>query len=194
LFFAEESKRVELAEHDLTGVTDIVTFAETLRTSIDTDITFILSQDEHEVARMQANQLLSLAAPLDGIYKVFADLYGSAKFSPLLGRDPQMITGKLQLTGDYVSRAFRCGSDRRIMVTIDAITPGTSSIDVYVLTAEETWTLAELDEADPIGDQWHRQFYYVPCNLAETKIKIVLAGDAAARPRVKNIRGVVLSV
>jgi hypothetical protein len=105
-----------------------------------------------------------------------------------------MIIGKLQLTGDYISRAFRCGDQRKIMVTIDAITPGTSSIDVYVLTGEGIWTLAELDYADPIGDQWYRQFYYVPCNLAETKIKLVLTGDAASRPRVKNIRGVVLSV
>jgi hypothetical protein len=175
-------------------VTDIIIFAETLRTSEDTDVTFVLSQGGNEVARMQANQIMPFASPFEGVYQISADLFGSRYYSPLFGYDPQMLTGKLHLTGDYVSRAFRCGSDRKIMVTIDAITPGTSSIDVYVLTAEDTWTLATLDEADPIGDQWHRQFYYVPCDLSETKIKIVLAGDAASRPRVKNIRGVVLSV
>jgi hypothetical protein len=79
------------------------------------------------------------------------------------------------------------------MITIDAITPGTSSVDVYLLTGDDVWTQAVLDEADPIGDQWFRQFYYVPCNRSETQIKIVMYGDAASRPRVANIRGVVLS-
>ncbi len=193
VFESDAAKRVEIGEYDLTDVTDLLPMAELARTSAATDATFVLEKGGTEVLRVQAWQHLLLSAPLDGLYKVFLELFGNRHFSPIFGRDPQLVTGKVQTTGDYVSRAFKCGTGKRVMVTVDAITPGTSTIDVYVLTADGVWTKADLDEADPLGDNWSRQFYYVPCDRAETKIKIVLTGDAASRPRVKDIRGVILS-
>jgi hypothetical protein len=193
VFDVAAPKAVELASHDLTGITDVMFLAEIDHSSADTDVTFILSKDGSEVIRMQPYQAISFAAPLEGVHAVSAELSGSSLFSPILGPDPQLLTGVLQTTGDYVSRSFKCGTDKRVMVTIDAISPGTSSIDVSVLTGADAWTLAELDDYEELGDGWRRRFYYVPCELTETKIKIELTGDAASRPMVMNIRGVVLN-
>lgn len=193
LFDATEAKKVPLGEYDLTGVTDVLTLAGVQRTSADTDVTFVLTKDDVEVARMQAGQILSFDAPLSGAHLMRAELFGNRYFSPILGRDPQLVTGKIRTTGDYVGRMFRFRPAKKIMVTLEALTPGTSTVEVYVQVAG-SWVQATLEENEPVGNGWFRQHYFVTANLTETKIRIDLAGDAASRPRVREISGVALSV
>lgn len=193
VFQADAPREVELAEMDLTGVTDVLPVAEIQRTSSNTDVTFVLKKDDVEVTRMQAGQVLSFDAPLEGTHKVVAELFGDRLFSPIMGRDPQIVTGKIGTTGDYVSRAFKCGTGKRIMVTTEENIPSGATVEVFVQTAPDVWTKGEVSEEEPIGSGWHRRHRFVPCGEAVTKIKIVLTGDAAARPKVRNISGVVLS-
>jgi hypothetical protein len=193
VFHAASPASVELATIDLTGVTDVIPLAEVQRTSPTTDVTFVLSKDGMEIARMQTGQPLSFAAPLEGTYVVQARLFGESRFSPILGRDPQIVTGKLQSTGDYVSRAFRCGTGKKVMVTTEEYVPTGATVSVAVQTAPDTWTSAVVSEEEQIGSGWVRRQRFVPCGAATTKIKIDLSGTPAARPLVRNISGVILN-
>ncbi len=193
VFEADRVRTVDLAEMDMTGVTDLMPLAEVVRTGIDTDVTFVIFKEDTEIARVQAGQALAFDVPLEGMYSVKAELFGSTKYSPILGRDPQMVTGTIGRTGDYVSRAFRCGVGKRVMVTTEELVPSGASVEVYVQTAPGVWTKGEVDEEDPIGSGWIRRHRFVPCDTSITKIKIVVAGSAAARPKVRAISGVILS-
>lgn len=191
--FKAEVKKVELGTIDLTGVTDLLPLAEVQRTGSTTDVTFVVSKGGAEVARMQAGQALPFEAALEGEHEVRAELFGDEKCSPILGRDPQLVTGKIGTTGDYISRAFKCGAGKKIMVTTEEFVPSGATVEVFVQTATDVWTKGDVSEEEPVGSGWHRRHRFVPCGAAVTKIKIVLTGSAAARPRVREISGVVLS-
>jgi len=198
--FTENTKIVNLGSYDLTGITDIMPLAEVESTNSDTYVTFILKQNDTETARMQAWQHIAFNTVLSGEYTLLAELSGSSKFSPVLGRCPQIITGSLGITGDYVSRAFSCGQNKKIMITTTEYSPHGSAIEVFVQTDELTgghtdnvWTLAnEISENTELGNGWIRRTRFVSCNIAAARLKIVLHGSASARPLVQSISAVVL--
>ena len=191
--FKNKKETFSLERIDLSGVTDLLPLAEVQCTSPATDVTFVIHRDGKEFARMQAGQPLSFDTPLEGVHEVIADMFGDGKFSPILGRDPQIITGKIRAFGDYVSRAFRCGPGKKIMVTTEEFVPSEASVKVYVQTGFDVWTLGEVSEEDLIGSGWVRRHRFVSCDVATTKIKIELTGTSAARPLVRKISGVVLN-
>ena len=190
--FTGNSKILDLGTFDLTGVTDIMPLAEVETTSSDTYVTFILKQNNTEVARMQAWQVISFDTALNGVYELKAELSGSAKYSPVLGRYPQLLTSKLKLTGDYVSRAFTCGQNKRVMISTDEYAPHGSSIDIYIQTGENTYAKVDVSESAEIGSGWIQRKRFVNCNLGTTRLKIELRGSAEARPLVQSISAVVL--
>ena len=79
------------------------------------------------------------------------------------------------------------------MVTTEESVPSGATVEVFVQTATDVWTKGDVSEEEPVGSGWHRRHRFVPCGAAVTKIKIVLTGSAAARPKVREISGVVLS-
>jgi len=190
--FHEHRQAVELGTLDLTGMTDILAMAEVETTSAATGVTFVLRKEGAEVARMQAWQGMSFAEPLDGAHTLEAELFGDAKYSPILGRDPQVMLGKVGTFGDYVSRAFKCGAGKRVMVTTSDYAPVGATVKVYVETASGVWTEAAASTSEPIGDGWYRDVRFVPCDLAQTRLKIELTGGPGARPMVTDISAVVL--
>ncbi len=167
--------------------------AEVQRTGADTDATFILKKGSVEVARMQAWQNISFSEALDGTYSLSVELFGDAKYSPLLGRMPQILKAKIASTGDYVSRAFTCGMGKQVMITTEELTPTGSSVHVFIETAANVWTQAEDSESEQIGDGWVRYKRFIPCNMAATRLKIVLNGSSSARPLIQNISAVILN-
>ena len=191
--FRNSRKTVSFGKVNLNGVTDIMPLAEVQRTGADTDATFVLMKDNVEVSRMQAWQGISFDQPLNGEYSLSVELYGDNKYSPVLGRAPQILTAKIAATGDYVSRSFSCGTGKRVMVSTEEYVPAEASVEVYVETANDTWTRAENSEAEQIGNGWIRYRRFVPCNLPATRLKIILQGSSSARPLVQNISAVILS-
>lgn len=191
--FRTSRKTVSFGKVNLTGVTDIMPLAEVQRTGADTDATFVLTKDNVEVTRMQAWQGISFDQPLNGEYTLSVELFGDTKYSPMLGRAPQILTAKIATTGDYISRSFTCGTGKRVMVSTEEYVPAEASVEVYVETANEVWTRAENSESEQIGDGWIRYRRFVPCNLPATRLKIILRGSSSARPLVQNISAVILS-
>ena len=191
--FRASRKTVSFGKVNLTGVTDIMPLAEVQRTGADTDATFVLMKDNVEVTRMQAWQGISFDQPLSGEYTLSVELFGDSKYSPMLGRTPQILTAKIAATGDYISRSFTCGSGKRVMVSTEEYVPSEASVEVYVETANNVWTRAENSEAEQIGEGWIRYRRFVPCGLPATRLKIILHGSSSARPLVQNISAVILS-
>ena len=196
--FTDNTKIISLGTLDLTGVTDVMPLAEVESTNSNTYVTFVLKQNDTEVARMQAWQPIAFSTILNGEYTLEAELEGDAKHSPILGRFPQLVTGKLNITGDYISRAFSCGQNKKIMVAMDEFKPHGSEIEVFVQTnspldgEEIIWEAAEVSTQTELGDGWVRRTRFVNCDAATSRIKIVLHGSASSRPLIQTISAVVL--
>ncbi len=79
------------------------------------------------------------------------------------------------------------------MVTTEEYVPSEASVEVYVETAQDIWTIAGHSESEQIGDGWVRYRRFVSCDLPATRLKIILRGLASARPLVQNISAVILS-
>ena len=190
--FSSSKKTLQLGEFNLDGVTDIMPIAEVETTDTDTYITFILKQNGSEIARMQAWQAISFESALNGDYTLEAEILGNTNYSPVLGRCPQLLTGKLQNSGNYISRAFTCGQNKQIMISTSEYAPHGSNIDVYIQTGVDEWAKAEVSENTELGAGWVQRKRFIPCDLGTTRLKIELSGTAAARPLVQAISAVVL--
>jgi hypothetical protein len=192
--FSAAPKKVRLGEVTADGTTDILPLAEVDYPSGLTDVTFVISEKQTgaEIARVQPGQLLSMPEAITGDYCVDAELAGESTLSPVLYDGAQFVMASLQQGGSYISRAFPCGADKELLIRVEALLPGSSNIRVYAQTGASAWTEAELGPYDEAGDGWRRYDYLVPCDRAETRVKIELAGTPAERPRARALRAVVL--
>lgn len=199
LTFSTKTKTIELGttSQDFTGITDLVPLMEVQNTSANTDAQIIiLDKNNNQIATCSAWQNVQLNQALSGTgYKFRLVLKGDNKFSPIVGRDPQIMVGKLQSSGSYYSRSFSCGSNKKVMITINEYKPTGSTISVGVLTSgTSTYTNCTTNASEDIalGNDWYTRKYYCNCNLDKTKIRILLTGSAAARPYVTSISAVIL--
>lgn len=187
--------KTEAIDTNLSGsdATDVLVLAEVEFPSNDTETTFVLKKsDGTEVARLQAGQSLALTSELQGVFSLSANLSGSSKFSPVLYNGAQLILGKVAPTADYISRAFPCGTSKKVSVRLDVFTPGSSTVRVYVQTGAEAWTEAVLGTQNEVGDGWKTRTYSADCSAQTTRVKILLNGTSAERPTARNLRAVIL--
>jgi hypothetical protein len=193
--FTTTKKIVALGTVTLTDTTDLLPLADVEFASAEAEATFILKKNNQEAARVQPGQTLSLTQKIQGEHQLFVELSGSANFSPVLYGGMQLVAGKQRDTAEYVSRAFPCGSARRVMVTIAAIQPGTSTVGVQVQTGPNTWADAEpYGTAVQLGDGWQELSFMENCSAAETRVKLTLSGSVADRPKIRELRAVILDV
>lgn len=190
--FTSTSKRVTLGNVVMEDVTEIMPLADIFRPVSGSDATFIIMKSGEEIARVQASQVLSLSERINGEYRLDVELTGSATVSPILFSGTQLLLGSLADKADYFTRAFSCGGSKKVSVRIETLTPSSSKTLVYVQTGSGEYTEANLDGFDEIGDGWRRMDYSLPCDRAETRVKVTLSGTPAERPFVRNLRAVIL--
>ncbi|GHV50466.1 hypothetical protein FACS1894216_02720 [Synergistales bacterium] len=196
--FTSNKKTVSLGTVTLSAATDLLPLAEVDFSAASCEATFILRQGSVDVARVQPGQTLSLSEKLTGDYSLFAELTGEADFSPILYGGAQLIAGIQRDTADYVSRAFVCGINKRVIVTLDTFLGGSSNLFVYAQTGADTsneasWTEAELQPGiTELGDGWRERVYKIGVSAQETRVKIILTGSPSDRPRARSLRAVVI--
>ena len=192
--FTTTTKDVNLGSISLNNVSDILPMAEVATTSPNTNVEFVLknASNNAEVGSAQAYQVMNFDEPLNGTYTLYARLSGETKYSPILGRDPQIVIGSIKSSGSYVSRSFACGSNKKVRVTVAEYIPTGATCNVSVLTGNNVYTDGTLVSSSFIGDGWYSNVYEVACNLDYTKVKIVLTGSSANRPFVGSLTAVIL--
>lgn len=199
--FTGTKKAIDLGTIELDGTTDLLPLAEIDYPASGTEITFVLKDDrDKEVMRIQAGQSLESETVLTGTYKLSAELVGTAQLSPVLYSAAQFVAGRQSTDGTYITRAFPCGTNKKIRITLNCYTPGSSQIKVYVQTGADakqlsSWTLATKPDTvnfTEIGDGWQERTYEAKTDLPTTRIKIELSGDPRYRPYAASLRAVVL--
>ena len=189
---------------DLTGVTDLIPLMEVESTSANTDAQMVItkipsssSESETIVTSRQAWQSIALDSILNGNYRVDLLLRGEEKYSPIVSRDPQLVVGKLQNEGQYISKAFKCGTNKKVRLIVDVYEPANSTVTISILTSSSgsysnATHISSLDEY--LIDGWYSRTYECDCDLAQTRIRVLLKKENAyaVRPCVANLSAMIL--
>ena len=113
--------------------------------------------------------------------------------SPILFPGVQSITGTLDVAAFYQGRSFQVNSTgTTLKIIFEANIPGTSTVTPeYENGGFQSLTRSS---TTPIGDGFNEYVYSDTgiVGMTATAVKLSLAGSAASRPRVRNIRAVMV--
>lgn len=144
-------------------------------------------------------QPLRLPAPITGDVTVEARLTGAERCTPILHPGTQLMAATVGSAGDYISRAVNAGNNARVRVIFDALMPGGASVVAAVANAavdasiEAYWVNAASTKSVPLGDGWvEMQHELSSISAAAVRVRLRLSGHSSARPRVRNLRVIVL--
>lgn len=141
---------------------------------------------------MSEDTPVALTDFIDGRVVVKAKLKGDNKNSPVLYQGVQSVIGKIQETGDYVTRSISAGTNVRININYECYMPGSSDIKIYILNPDMNWNLVLASKTTPVGDNWIERSHVVEdFSNATTKIKIILTGNTQYRPMVRNLKVII---
>lgn len=190
--FASNTRTIDIGTATATNVSDLMVMADAEVPSTGCSVSFRLTliDNANEQITVAAYQPVSLAARYTGSVKVEAILVGTQKATPVLFPEVQLALGNLQETATYVTREFSANSGTALVVTLDAVTPGSSTLAIEVYNGT-SWSSVAFDSATPIGDQWvERTYKKTGFSGTNARLRITMTGNAAARPVISNLRAI----
>ena len=182
---------LDLGTIETQDLTDLLALASVDRTGPQTDVTFILSNEEGTVLQIKEAQPVNLPDSYTGQWHIQAKIEGDATRAAAIYPGIQALLGKLNTTADYISRAVPCGNNATVTVSFEVHLPGQSKVEVY-LERNGQWVALSLSDAQQVADDFELRQYRVQAFSSEfTRVKLVLKGTPADRPRLKNLRMIV---
>lgn len=186
---------VDLGTITAKPTTDLLVMAGVEQPTASTEVEFVFTKPDNSEIRVFANQPIELADEINDDLDLKAVLKGDAGASPVLFSNIQVINSKLEQTGDYISRAFRCGANKTIEITTYENTPASSQFELFARDNADAYQAAtmisELDE----GDGWYKRIWRITNFTADTTaIKITATGNAAHRPLMAYMHAAPLEI
>lgn len=191
--FTETNHVINLGDILTSNHTDYLTLANVERPSALCNAEFVYTDNGGNVTTIPEDVPAALSIPVNGNVSLGLRLKGTATNSPVVYPGIQAAVGTISATADYVTRSITAGTQVKVSVIFEKNTPGASSIAVYVQNNDSTWQLVQLEEGASIGDGWVECKHVVEnFTAASTRVKLVLTGSTSARPRVRNLKVVVV--
>ena len=193
--YSETSKTVNLGSVAVTNATDLILMAFAERPSSNTHVEYTLTLPDTTVLTVSDGQSIELSTAITGNVGISAHLTGDNTFSPVLWPDTQLVSGVISTTGTYISRAVPAGLNSIVKVIFEAIVPsGATVVASYkgIDIGDTIWTTIPVIETNNVDDG----FVEFICSLSDVDedavhIKLNLAGTAAARPYVRDLRVII---
>jgi hypothetical protein len=190
--FTETEHQINLGTILTNENTDLLTLANVERVSSDTDIEFVFTDSLGKMNTLAEAMPVALKEKIDGDVSVKAKLKGTTTQSPVIFQGVQIILGTIDPTADYVTRAIPAGTNVKVTIKYESLTPGNSTVKAYVQNPDTTWTLVSLHSGAPVGDNWEERTHIIEnFNGATTRVKIVVEGNVLYRPKVRSLRAFV---
>lgn len=193
--FTQTTRTVSLGSVAVTNATDLMLMAYAERPASATGVEYTLTLPTSDVVTVSDGQPVQLAAAVTGNVQVSAKLIGTPTASPVLFPGSQLVSGIIATTGDYVSRAIPAGTSVQAKVIYEAVVPSGATVRAYYKgpDAGDTWTEMPVTATRNVDDGFV-EFTHAATGITEVtvQIKLVLNGTAAARPRVRDLRALVI--
>jgi hypothetical protein len=193
--FTETERMINLGTVAVTDSTDLLLMSYAEKPSATTRCDYTLTLPSGDIVKVSDGQAVRLPEAITGDVTVKAYLEGTESESPLLTAGTQLAAGKVATTADYISRAIPSSTGSRVRVIYDGYVPGGSEVEVFLQGIDEgdTWLLMPITESSNLGDDW-REFSHDLLAVSESmvRVKMTLTGTSLIRPRIKDLRVVVL--
>lgn len=193
--YTETDKTINLGNVAVANATDLLLMAYAEQPSAQATATYQLTLPDGSQVTVADGQPVRLPAPITGNVGVSARLNGTADAAPILHPGSQLVAGAVATTADYVSRAIPAGTNARVRVIFDALIPAGASVTVAAsgVDAGDTFQVVAYQSSKAIGDGWMEMTHELASISEEmVRVKLTLGGNSAARPRVRNLRVIVL--
>lgn len=197
--FTETERVIDLGTADLVDATDLMILGAAERPSAAANLTFEVEfppSMDSAVARLSDGQIVWLAAPFTGQLKVRARITGDAHAAAILQPGVQLIAAKLEPTADYITRTVTASGDSRVVVVYEGDIPGGSAVAVHVQSTAPgaPWVAVPYLSASTNTAGAREITHQLEDFAAATgcRVRLTLTGSTTARPRVHNLRVVVL--
>jgi hypothetical protein len=173
--------------------TNLLILANIERVSSETDVEFIFTDGSGKTNTLSEDMPVALKEKINGEVAVKAKLRGSSTKSPVLYQGVQVVFGTMDESADYITRAITAGTNVTIKIMYECLTPGISSVKTYVQNVDTTWLLVPLSFGIPVGDGWEEHAHVLENFYGTTtRVKIVLEGNVLYRPKVRNLKVIVI--
>lgn len=189
--YTETERQIALGQVSVTNATDLLLLAYAEQPSAQATASYRLTLPDGSQVDVADGQPVRLPTPITGVVGVSARLKGTADSSPILYPGSQLIAGEIATSADYVTRAIPAGSNTRVRVIFDAIIPGGAAVNVSAcgIDAGDNWQAVPYQGATPNDDGWQEISHeLLGINESAIRVRLTLTGNAAARPRVRNLR------
>ncbi|WP_462171158.1 hypothetical protein [Pseudoalteromonas xiamenensis] len=188
--FTKNESVMDLGEVDTQQATDLMTLSVVERPTAQTRVEFLFNAYDAAVKDRAAEewQVIPLNKPISGKVKVAARLSGTAELSPVIFSGTQCAHGLLESEGSYITRAIPCKVGGNLTVSYEAHLPNQAKVEAYVQQGED-WLLLDSSQSQSVGGGWLQiNQRSEALSSQQLRVKLVLKGQANARPRVRSLR------
>jgi len=187
--YSEIAAEIDLGQVEVENATDLMILPLAEQPSPQTRVEFRLTLPDDSVLSVSDRQGLRLAGPARGRVGIKARLSGSAAVSPVVYPGAQLVYGQVGQTADYISRAIPAGPGTRAKVILEADLPAGSAVRVFLgEDGGPVWEEANFISSRPLDEGWQELVFEGLTDALLVRVKLVLSGNSAARPRVDNLR------
>lgn len=194
--YSATTRAIDLGVVAVVDCTDLYVAGAAVVPDESTRLEYRLTMPDASQIIVAGEQIVSLPSAVTGDIRIEAILHGTQDFSPILFPGTQLVWGTLASSGTYISRAMTAGMNSRVRVIFDALIPSGSSVQVHVsgVDVDDDWeSIPSIGSPVPLDNGWH-EFSFEDPDVDENmiRVKITLTGTPAARPRVSNLRVMVM--
>ena len=191
--FTATQSTINLGSITVSNMTDLLVTAPVDIPATSSRVTFKYTRSNGEEFLLAPDQSIKLEAAVSDTMQVQAILSGSSTESPTLHPGVLSLPATLDTAGTYVGREFDVangGSTIRIIFEAQ-LNGGAGVVPQYDNGGFQSMALAS---ATPIGDGFVEYVFEDTGIVAmtATRVKLNLTGSAAGRPKVRNIRAVMV--
>ncbi len=191
--FSVQSGEIDLGTASVTNATDIMLLSLAETPSASTRVEYAMTLPGGEELVVSEGQPIRLNVAVSGQVGVKARLKGTAKAGPLLWPGSQLVAGEAAMTADYVTRAVPAVGGAKAVLIYEASIPSGASVTPLLRKDQGEFAAMTPDGSTPSDDGFVEYRFIANGITADAiQVKLTLAGTAANRPTVGNIRVLVV--
>ena len=174
-------------------MTDLLASGPHYLPTSETSIVFRYTRSNGEVYELAPGQSIPFEVQITDTVQVQAILKGTTNVTPVLFPGFESVIGTLDGNGNYTGREFQVGAGgNTFRLIVDAQVPAGSTLTPQYDNGGQT--SLSLSTAANLGEGFTEYVYEATgiVGLSSTRVYLNLLGTPAARPKVRNIRAVVV--
>ena len=197
--YTQAERLVDLGTVTLTGATDLLPLTMIESPTAAATGQLELTMPDGSVLVSGDAQHIQFTAPVTGSIAVKARLKADANASAAIHPGTQIVAGAVQSTGTYVSNAVDAdASGCTVKVVYNAVIPSGATVvaEVSGVDSGDTFqSMTAIGTPKLLNNQlglYEYQFQRTGVMEARVRVRLTLTGSTSARPRVRDLRVIVL--